>query len=60
MKNDNRFTATTKVEAPIGKEKNDHDTKIYWPNLYDYVIGMMLYMESNTRRYIFIASNQCS
>ena len=37
------------VEGPLGTYKNGYEYKRAWPILYDSVIGMMLYMESNTR-----------
>ena len=49
MEHCNGLPTPTKVEAPFGTDTNGYEAKIYWPNSYAYVIGMMLYMASNTR-----------
>ena len=49
MDNCNGLPTPTKVEAPLGTEANVYEAKIDWPNSYSYVIGMILYLESNTR-----------
>ena len=40
----NEFTTPTKVHAPLGTDANGSKAKIYWPNSYFYIIGMMLYL----------------
>ena len=58
MDNCNGFPTTTKIKVYPGTEKNVHKYKIYWSNSYAYVIGMMLYMASNTRPNIYFTVNQ--
>ena len=48
------------VEAPLGTDTNGSEAKRYCPNSYAYVIGMMLYLESNTRPDISFAVHQCA
>ena len=60
MEHCNGFTTPTNVEAPLVKDANYYEAKRYWPNSYDYVIGMMLYLESNTRPDISFAVHQCA
>ena len=55
----NGFPTPTKIEAPLGKDENGSEAERYWPNSYDYVIGMMLYLISNTRPYISFYIHQC-
>ena len=55
----NGLPTPTKVEAPLGTDANGDEDKIYWPNSYSSVIGMMLYMASNTRPYTSFAVHQC-
>ena len=45
MENSNELTTLTKVKAPFGIDENVTKTKRYWKNLYESVIGMMLYLE---------------
>ena len=56
----NGFPTPNKVEAPPGTYVNGSEANIDWPNSYAYVIGMMLYLESNTRPNIFFAVHQCT
>ena len=60
MEHCNKFPKTTKVEAPLGIDANGSEAKIDWTNSYDSVIGMMLYLASNTRPYISFAVHQCA
>ena len=59
MEDCNRLPTPTKVEAPLGTYVNGSEAKIYWPNAYASVIGMMLYLASNTRPDISLAVHQC-
>ena len=45
----NGFPTQTKVEANLGRDENCYEAKRDWPNSYASVIGMMLYLVSNTR-----------
>ena len=49
MKHCHGFPTPTKVDAPLGTYANGSEANIYWLNSYNSVIGMMLYLESNTR-----------
>ena len=60
MEHCNELPTSTKVEAPLGKYANDSEDNIDWPNSYASVIGMMLYLESNTRPDISFAVHQCA
>ena len=60
MEDCNGLPTTTKVEAPIGIDLNGSEAKIDWPNSYASVIGMMLYLASNTRSNISFAVYQCA
>ena len=60
MEHCNGFQTSTKVETPLGKDANGSEAKRYWPSSYDYVIGMMLYLASNTRPDISFAVHQCA
>ena len=51
----NGLPTTTNVEAPLGTEVNGSEANRYWTNSYDYVIGMILNLETNTRTYISFA-----
>ena len=42
-------------EAPLGTDENNSEAKRDWINSYTSVIGMMLYLASKTRLYIYIA-----
>ena len=44
MENCNGFLTPIKVETPLETETNGSEAKIYWPNSYASVIGMMLYL----------------
>ena len=60
MEHCNGFTTPTKVDAPLGTYTNGSEADRDWTNSYDYVIGMMLYLVSNTRPDISFAIHQCS
>ena len=60
MENCNGLPITTKVEAPLGTYADGYEDKGDWPNSYASVIGMMLYLESNTRPGISFDVNQCA
>ena len=59
MDNCNGFPTPTKVEAPLETDSNVSEAKIYWPNSYASVIGMVLYLESNTIPDISFDVHQC-
>ena len=48
MYNCNGLPTPTKVEASLGTDKNGSEAKRDWPNSYASLIGMMLYLSSNT------------
>ena len=56
----NGLPTPTKVEAPLGTDINGSEAKRDWPNSYASVIGMMLYLASNTRPDISFAVHQCA
>ena len=55
----NGLPTTTKVEVPLGTDVNGSEAKRDWPNSHPYVIGMMLYLASNTIIDISFAVHQC-
>ena len=55
----NGFPTSTKAEATLGKYENGFEADRYCPNSYDSVIGMMLYLSSDTRQVISFAVHQC-
>ena len=60
MEHFNGLPTPTKVESPLGTDANYFEAKRYWPNSYASFIGVMLYIESNTRPDISFAVHQCS
>ena len=60
MEDCNGLPAPTKVEAPLGIDVNGSEAKRDCPNIYASVIGMILYLASNTRPYISFAVHQYS
>ena len=60
MEHCNGLPTPTKVEAPLGTDANGSEAKRDWPNSYAYVIGMMLYLASNTRPDISFVVHQCA
>ena len=48
MEHNNRLTTLTKVEAYLGTDWNAYEAKRDWAHSYTSVIGMMLYLYSNT------------
>ena len=60
MDNCNGLPTPTKVEAPLGTDVNGSEAKRDWTNSYAYVIGMMLYLASNTRPDISSDVHQCA
>ena len=60
MEHCNGLPTPTKVEAPLGTDKNGSEANIDWPNSYASVIGIMLYLASNTIPYISFAVHQCA
>ena len=60
MEHSNGLPTPTKVEATLGTDVNGSEAKRDWPNSYASVIGMMLYLASNTRLDIYFSVHQCS
>ena len=58
IKDCNGLPTPTKVEASLGTDVNGSEAKRDWPNSYASIIGMMLYLASNTRPDIFFAVHQ--
>ena len=58
--NSNGFPTPTKVEAPLVIDAHFYEAKRDWPNSYASVIGMMLYLASNTRPDISFAVHHCA
>ena len=56
----NRLPTPTKVEAPLGTDANGSEPNRYWPKSYNYVIGIIFYLASNTRSDISFAVYQCA
>ena len=59
MEQCNGFPTPTKVESPLGTDTNGSEDKRDCPNSYASVIGMMLYLASNTRPDISFYVHQC-
>ena len=59
MEHYNGLPTPTKVNAPLGTDDNIYKAKRDYTNSYDSVIGLMLYLASNTRPYIFFDFHQC-
>ena len=57
MEHCNKLPTPTKVEAPFVTDVNGSEANIDCPNSYASVIGMMLYLESNTITDISFAVN---
>ena len=55
-----RFPSNKKVEQSLVTDENVPEDKIYRINSYAYVIGIVLYMESNTRPGISFVVHQCN
>ena len=55
MEHCNGLTTPTKAEAPLGKDENGYEADIDWPNSHNSIIGMMLYLESDTILYLSFA-----
>ena len=60
MDNCNEFTTPNKFDAPLETYANSSEVKRYCPNPYNYVLGRMLYLASNTRPYIYFSFHQCA
>ena len=60
MEHCNGLPTPNKVDAPLGTDANGSEYKRDWTNSYNSIIGMMLYLESNTRPDISFAVHQCS
>ena len=59
MEHCNGLTTPTKVEAPLGTDEKVTEYKINGPNSYASVIGIMLYLSSNTGPDILFAVHNC-
>ena len=55
----NGLPTTIKVDTTLGTDAHGSEANIDWTNSYDSVIGMMLYLESNTIPDISFAVHQC-
>ena len=60
MEDCNGLRTPTKVEAPLGIDVNGSEDDRDWLNSYDSVIGMMLYLASNTIPDISFAVHKCA
>ena len=60
MEHCNGLPTSTKVEEPLGTDVNGSETKRDLPNSYASIIGMMLYLASNTRPDISFDFHQCA
>ena len=60
MEHCNGLPTPTKFEATLGTDENGSEAKRDWPNSYASVIGVMLYLASNTIPDILFAVNQCA
>ena len=60
MEHYNELPTPTKVEVPLVIDANGYEANIYWPNSYASVIGIMLYLESDTRPDISFDIHQCA
>ena len=60
MEDCNGLPKPTNVEAPLRTYVNGYEAKRDWPNSYASVIGMMLYLASNTRLDISFDVHQCA
>ena len=56
----NGLPTPTKVEVPIGIDVNGSEAKRDWTKSYASIIGMMLYLASNTRPDISFDVHQCA
>ena len=62
MEHCNGLPTPTNVEEPLGTDVNGSEAKRDWPNSYAFVIGMMLYLSSDTRpdkRQLLMSSHTC-
>ena len=59
MEHCNGFPIPTMVKAYLGTDANGSETKIDWLNSYASVIGLLLYLSSNTRPDIYFGVHQC-
>ena len=60
MEDCNGLPTPTKVEAPLGTYLNGSEATRGWPNSYASVVGIMLYLASNTRPDTSFAVHQCA
>ena len=59
METCNGLPTPTKVEEPLGTDANGSEAKIDWTNSYASIIGIMLYLVSNTGPDISFDDHQC-
>ena len=59
MEHCNGLPIPTNVEVPLGTDTDGSEAKRDCPNSYYFVIGMILYLTSNTRPDISFDINQC-
>ena len=60
MEHCNGLPTSTKVEEPLGTDVNGSEAKRDLPNSYASIIGMMLYLASNTRPDISFYVHHCA
>ena len=57
MEHCNGLTTPTKAEAPLGKDEKGNEYNIDWSNSYASVMGVILFLSSNTRLDIYFAAH---
>ena len=60
MEHRNGLPTPNKFEAPLVTDANGSEVNRDWPNSYASIIGIILYLSSNTRPYISCPVHQCA